>query len=159
LGTAFTRFIGFAALWCVLIGSTKGGDLIFGACVAAAATWTSLRLLPRSAGRVRIAALAARLPRFAWQSVVAGVDVARRVFDPRLPLATGFVRFRTGFPRGPARSAFATITSLLPGTVPACDDAEGIEYHCLDTSQPVADQLEAEERRYAAVLQAGRRSV
>jgi multicomponent Na+:H+ antiporter subunit E len=29
--------------------------------------------------------------RFLWQSVVAGVDIARRVFDPRLPLNTGFV--------------------------------------------------------------------
>ena len=85
------------------------------------------------------------------------IDVARRAFDPRLPLATGFVRIRTGFPRGPARCAFATITSLMPGTVPSCDDAEGIEYHCLDTSQPVADELADEERRYAAALEAGRR--
>jgi multicomponent Na+:H+ antiporter subunit E len=41
--------------------------------------------------------------------------------------------------------------------VPSCDDAEGIEYHCLDTSQPVADELADEERRYAAALEAGRR--
>jgi multicomponent Na+:H+ antiporter subunit E len=158
MGTAFARFGMFAALWLVLIGMPTTGDLVFGVLVAASAAWASLQLLPPAAGRVRFLALAGFLPRFVWRSVVAGIDVARRAFDPRLPLATGFVRIRTGFPRGPARCAFATITSLMPGTVPACDDAEGIEYHCLDTSQPVADELADEERRYAAALEAGRRS-
>jgi multicomponent Na+:H+ antiporter subunit E len=158
MGTAFARFGMFAALWLVLIGGPTVGDLVFGTLVAALAAWASLRLLPPAAGRVHFLALAASLPRFVWRSVVAGIDVARRAFDPRLPLATGFVRIHTGFPRGPARCAFATITSLMPGTVPACDDAEGIEYHCLDISQPVADELADEERRYAAALEAGRRS-
>ena len=153
---AIARGASFFTLWIVLTASAKPGDLAFGAFVAAAATWASLRLLPPAAGRVRFAALAARMPRFLWQSVLAGVDVARRAFDPRMPLATGFVLHRTGLPRGPARCAFATVTSLLPGTVPTRDDAEGIEYHCLDTSQPVAAGLADEERRYAAALDAGR---
>jgi multicomponent Na+:H+ antiporter subunit E len=157
MGTAFARFLGLAALWLMLIDSAKPADLAVGAFAAAGATWVSLRLLPPDDGRIKFAALLARLPRFLWQSVVAGIDVARRAFDPRLPLATGFVRHRTGFPRGPARCAFSTITSLLPGTVPARDDADGIEYHCLDTSQPVAEELADEERRYASAIEAGRR--
>jgi multicomponent Na+:H+ antiporter subunit E len=157
MATGLARFGMFAALWLVLIGIPTTGDLVFGVLVAASAAWASLHLLPPVAGRVRFLALAGSLPRFVWRSVVAGIDVARRAFDPRLPLATGFVRIRTGFPRGPARCAFATITSLMPGTVPTCDDGEGIEYHCLDTSQPVADELADEERRYAAALEAGRR--
>jgi multicomponent Na+:H+ antiporter subunit E len=157
MGTAFARFLALAALWLMLIDSVKPGDLAMGAVTAAAATWISLRLLPPDGGRIRFAALLALLPRFLWQSIVAGIDVARRAFDPRLPLATGFVRHRTGFPRGPARCAFSTITSLLPGTVPARDDADGIEYHCLDTSQPVAEELADEERRYARAIEAGRR--
>jgi multicomponent Na+:H+ antiporter subunit E len=157
MGTAFARFLALAALWLMLIDSVKPADLAMGAVTAAAAAWVSLRLLPPADGRIRFGALVARLPRFLWQSIVAGIDVARRAFDPRLPLATGFVRYRTGFARGPARCAFATITSLLPGTVPACEDDEGIEYHCLDISQPVAEELADEERRYARAIEAGPR--
>lgn len=155
MGTALARFIGFFALWVVLIGLDPV-DLAVGAGTAAAATWTSLRLLPPASGRVRFAVLLALLPRFLWQSVVAGVDVARRALAPRMPLATGFVTYRTGLPRGPARTSFASITSLLPGTVPVADDNAGITYHCLDTAQPVADELATEERGYAKALVPGR---
>jgi multicomponent Na+:H+ antiporter subunit E len=105
---------------------------------------------------VKFAALAARTPRFLWQSVLAGIDVARRALHPRLPLATGLVTYRTGLPRGQARNTFASITSLLPGTVPLADEEVGIVYHCLDTAQPVAEQLATEEREYAKALVPGR---
>jgi multicomponent Na+:H+ antiporter subunit E len=156
MGTALARFAGFSALWVVLIRSAQPADLVVGALTAAVATWTSLRLLPPAAGRLKFAALAARLPRFLWQSVLAGIDVARRALHPRLPLATGFVTYRTGLPRGQARNTFATVTSLLPGTVPLADEETGIVYHCLDTAQPVADQLAADERAYGKALEPGR---
>ena len=156
MGTALARFLGLAALWIVLIRSAQPADLAVGALTAAAATWTSLRLLPADTGRVKFAALAARAPRFLWQSVLAGIDVARRALAPGMPLRTGFVTYRTGLPRGQARNAFATITSLLPGTVPAEDDESGILYHCLDTAQPVAEQLATEEREYAKALVPGK---
>jgi len=153
---ALVRGAGFFALWMVLIRSAHAVDLVVGALTALAATWTSLRLLPLDAGQLRLGALAVRLPRFLWQSVRAGVDVARRAFDPRLPLAPGFVIYETGLPRGVARSTFATITSLLPGTVPAADDERGLLYHCLDTAQPILEDLAVEERTYAPALVPGR---
>jgi multicomponent Na+:H+ antiporter subunit E len=79
------------------------------------------------------------------QSIVAGIDVARRALDPRLPLRPGFVSYPVCFPPGPARNAFTSLTSLLPGTVPAGDDGEHLVYHCLDVDQPVVAQLAAEE--------------
>lgn len=154
--TALVRFLGLFALWIVLIRSVQPADLAVGALTAVAATWVSLRFLPPEAGRIGFAALAARLPRFLWQSVLAGIDVARRALDPRMPLRTGFVTYPTGLPRGHARNTFATITSLLPGTVPAEDDEAGILYHCLDTAQPVAEQLATEEREYAKALEPGK---
>ena len=76
---------------------------------------------------------------------------------PRMPLQPGFVTCPLGFPPGFARNTFATITSLLPGTVP-CDEVDGaLVYHCLDTRQPVVEQLWEEERRLARALVAGRR--
>jgi multicomponent Na+:H+ antiporter subunit E len=156
MGTALGRFVGLFALWIVLIRSAQPADLVVGGLTAAVATWTSLRLLPPAAGRVKFAALAARTPRFLWQSVLAGIDVARRALHPRLPLATGLVTYRTGLPRGQARNTFASITSLLPGTVPLADEEAGIVYHCLDTAQPVAEQLATEERAYAKALEPGK---
>jgi multicomponent Na+:H+ antiporter subunit E len=152
---AIARGAGFLALWVVLIGLDPI-DLAVGACAAAAATWTSLRLLPPEAGRVRFAVLVALLPRFLWQSVVAGVDVARRAFHPRVPLQPDFVAYPVNLPRGQARNAFETITSLLPGTVPCDEDAQTIIYHCLDIGQPVVEQLAADERAYGRALVPGR---
>lgn len=152
-GVRGALFLGF---WLLLMPSAQPVDLAVGALTAALATWASLRLLPPAAGRVRLLGLLAYLPHFLWQSVVAGIDVARRALDPRLPLNPGFVRYRTAFPPGAARDAFASITSLLPGSVPADEDAEAILYHCLDTAKPMAEQLAVEERVLAGVFVAER---
>lgn len=141
---ALARGAGFLGFWMVLIGADPS-DLAVGAITAAAATWVSLRLLPPQPARLRLVALPALALRFLWQSVVAGVDVARRAFDPRLPLRPGFATYAVGFPPGPARNAFTDLTSLLPGTVPAGEQDGALLYHCLDVDQPVAAQLAEEE--------------
>ncbi|MCC7079586.1 MAG: Na+/H+ antiporter subunit E [Burkholderiales bacterium] len=155
LGTALARAAGYFALWVVLIG-LHPIDLAVGVLAAAAAAWTSVRLLPPDAGHVRFVVLVALLPRFLGQSVLAGFDVARRAFHPRMPLKPGFVEYPANLPRGPARSAFETITSLLPGTMPCGEGAQTIEYHCLDVGQPVVEQLAADERAYGRALVPGR---
>ncbi|MCU0966376.1 MAG: Na+/H+ antiporter subunit E [Burkholderiaceae bacterium] len=147
----------FFGVWIVVDQSAKPGNLLVGVLAAAAATWVSLRLLPPARGRVRLGRLLALLPRFLWQSLVAGFDVARRALAPRLDLQPGFVEYRTQLPPGSARSAFELISSLMPGSVVSGEGPRHIEYHCLDTSQPVAAQLEAEERAYAPPLQGERR--
>jgi multicomponent Na+:H+ antiporter subunit E len=154
---ALARGAGFFALWVILIG-LKPVDLAVGVFAAAAATWTSLRLLPPGTHRLRLAALPGLALRFVWQSVVAGWDVARRAFDPRLPLQPGFVRYPVHFPRGRARNAFASYTSLLPGTVPVEDDETGLLYHCLDVGQPVPAQLAAEEEAVGCAIEGAPRT-
>lgn len=154
-GVALTRAALLFGVWFVIDQSTKPGNLVVGALAALGATWLSLLLLPPSSGRVRVTALVRLLPRFLWQSLVAGFDVARRVFDPRLPLKTGFVDYPVGLPRGPARNAFEMISSLMPGSVPTDEDDKSIEYHCLDVNAPVVAQLAAEEHAYAKALVPG----
>ena len=150
LRASLARAAGFLALWLMLFGLNPA-DFPVGALTAAAATWASLRLLPLGPWRLRPVALVRLALRFLWQSIVAGADVARRALDPRLPLRPGFVAYPVYFPPGTARNAFATLTSLLPGTVPAGDERGQLVYHCLDVDQPVLSQLAAEE---AALLQA-----
>jgi multicomponent Na+:H+ antiporter subunit E len=151
------RGAAFFLLWLVLMQSAKAGDLAIGALAAAAATGLSLRLLPPAAGGLRFGPLLLLVPHFAWESLRAGVDVARRTLAPRLRLRPGFVRCPLDFPPGLARNTFATITSLMPGAVPVAQDEGALEYHALDTSQPVVEQLWHEERRFAKALVAGRR--
>jgi multicomponent Na+:H+ antiporter subunit E len=148
---ALARSARFLVLWLVLAG-TDAADLAAGLAAAVAATWASLRLLPPGSARVSAPALAALALRFAYQSAIAGADVARRALDPRMPLRTGFVAYPVRFPAGPVRNAFATLTSLLPGTVPAGDENGQLVYHCLDIEAPVISQLAAEEAALSRAL-------
>lgn len=149
---ALARAVAFAALWIVLMPSTKTGDLAMGVFATAAATALSLRLLPPAMGQVRVLALLLQVPRLLLQSVLAGVDVARRALAPTIDLHPGMVDYPVSLPPGVARTSFATITSLLPGTVPAGESATHITYHALDTTQPVVAELQAEEQRLGALL-------
>lgn len=157
LGIAAVRALLYFGVWIIVDQSAKPANLAFGVVATLAATWVSMRLLPPDAGRVRLGVLVTLLPRFLWQSLVAGIDVARRAFSPRLPLEPGFVDYPVGLPRGSARNAFELISSLLPGSVPTDETDTHIEYHCLDVTQPVVEQLAAEERAYAPALVPGRR--
>jgi multicomponent Na+:H+ antiporter subunit E len=136
---------GFFAFW-VIIAGTNPVDLLVGVPVALVVAWASWTLLPTGTKRFRVAALAGLVPRFLYQSVSAGVDVAWRALDPRLPVQPGFVHYQPRLPPGPGRSAFCTITSLFPGTLPSGTDSGGrLVVHCLDRTQPVAAQLATEE--------------
>ena len=145
LGSAISRAAGFFGFWLVLTGADSG-DLAAGALAAVAATWASLRLMPAQQWNLRPIKLAGFVLHFLRQSIAAGIDVAWRALDPRLPLRPGFVVYQSHLPPGTKRDAFCAIMSLMPGTLP-CGSAEGdgLLIHCLDVTQPVAEQLAAEE--------------
>ena len=150
--SAAMRSTGFLLVWLILAGSGPA-DLPAGVAAALAATWVSLRLTPPG-HRTFVRPLKAGqfVLRFLIQAIIAGTDVAWRALDPRLPLQPGFATFRSRLPAGGEREVFCAITSLLPGTLPAGESAEGLIIHCLDTSQPVATQLAAEEARFIEML-------
>ena len=154
VSAALVRSAIFLMFWVALIGFSFSA-LLVGCIAAGSATWVSLRLLPPTPQRVRLGALVLLLPRFLWQSLLAGWDVARRAFDPRLPLRPGFVAFRSAHAPGHLRNTFATISSLMPGTLPCGEDGNDIIFHCLDVGQPILEQLAAEEKALAHVLDEG----
>ena len=157
MSTVVVRTLLYFGVWLVVDQSAKPSNWVVGALTSVAAAWVSVRLLPVGSGRVRVGALLLLLPRFLWQSLVAGLDVARRAFAPRLDLQPGFIEYRTQLPPGAARNAFELIASLMPGSVACGETRDTIEFHCLDTRQPVAEQLAIEERSYAKALVPGRR--
>jgi multicomponent Na+:H+ antiporter subunit E len=136
-----------------MISGWAPADLPVGLAAVAAATWTSLRLLPAGKSRPSLAALATLALSFVRQSVVSGTDVAWRAFHPRLQLRPGFVLAPLHLPPGGARCAFCALSSLLPGTLPTGTDENGaLIIHCLDVDQPVAVNLAVEETLFIRAL-------
>lgn len=149
-GVAMTRWLGFLCLWLVVAGAGLV-DLLVGAATAVAAAWASLLLLPPAARWPRWLALARLVARFFRQSAIAGADVARRALAPGLPLRPGFVRYPPRVAPGPARSGFCAFSSLLPGTLVAGSEPDGVLcIHCLDVDQDVPAQMRAEEAAFLA---------
>src|SRR5262245_25265967 len=145
------RGLAYFAVWVILIGIDPL-DLAVGVPTAALAAWASVRLLPPGGAGLRVTTALTLMPRFLWQSVVAGIDVARRALAPNVRLESGFVSYPVALPRGPQRNWFAAISSLMPGTVPVADERDTLVYHCLDVSQPIVEQLKAEERAWTPAL-------
>jgi len=145
VGSAISRAAGFFGFWLVLTGA-DADDLAAGLVAAVAATWASLRLMPAPQWSLRPIRLAGYALHFLHQSITAGIDVALQALDPRLPLWPGVVVYQARLPPGTKRDTFCAIMSLLPGTLP-CGPAEGngLIIHCLDVTQPVVEQLAAEE--------------
>ena len=148
------RTAGFMALWLVLAGAEPWG-LAVGLGVAVAAALASRRLLPPGRGSLRPLAAGRLALRFVAQSWAGGLDVARRVFHPALPLRAGFVRYPVRLPPGPAAGAFGTLASLVPGTLPAGADSAGLLVHCLDLDLPVRATLARDEALLAEALGVG----
>jgi multicomponent Na+:H+ antiporter subunit E len=135
------------------LGPELAADLAVGALAAALAAWASLRLMPPGRSRWRWGAVARLGGRFLVQSVLGGIDLARRALDPRLPLDPGRLAYGTRLPGGPARAAFGVLTGQVPGTLPLGTDAQDrLIYHCLDVTRPVAQGLAADEALLARAL-------
>jgi multicomponent Na+:H+ antiporter subunit E len=146
------RVAGFLALWLVLAGA-KLQDFPAALVAVVAATYVSLRLSPPSPDGVSLPGLAALLVRFPVQSLTAGIDVARRVFSPDMPLRVGTVVYSPRLPPGPSRDAFTAYASLMPGTLPLpAEDGNAVLIHCLDVDQPAMVQMAADEARFIRML-------
>jgi multicomponent Na+:H+ antiporter subunit E len=151
------RTAAYLVFWVVLAG-TDVKDLAVGVVTAILAALSSLALLPPGELTIRPTKALALFIRFLWQSVAAGVSVARIALSPQMPLSPGVIDYRTNLPPGNRRFTFMTFASLLPGTLPVrTDGSEKIPVHVLDTRQPAGVQLADEEARLAAMF-SGERS-
>ena len=128
-------------------------DLPVGLAAVCGATWVSLRLLPPKGSRLKFGSLVTLAASFLRQSAVSGADVAWRALSPSLNLKPGFVVCPLRLPAGGQRNAFCALSSLMPGTLPTGTNEQGaLLVHCLDTRQPVAANLSAEEHLFMRVV-------
>ncbi|WAC29304.1 Na+/H+ antiporter subunit E [Ancylobacter sp. SL191] len=146
------RALAFFALWLVLHGGGLAG-LAVGALTALAAAWLSLVLLRPSGRPIAIGALVRLVLRFPGQSLLAGLEVARRAFASSLLLRPGLVPCPTRLPASTGRDAFHAYLSLQPGTLPVVmRDKATLLVHALDLDQPVAAAIAAGEADFARIL-------
>lgn len=101
-------------LW---IGLTGARDWLFGLLVVAVAIFASHALARMERPHFSFPALLRFLGHFLVASLRGGLDVARRAFDPRLPLEITNWKHRFRIPPGQPRTVLVATISLLPGTL------------------------------------------
>ncbi|MDO8863102.1 Na+/H+ antiporter subunit E [Haliea sp. E1-2-M8] len=124
----------------------------FGLGAAPLVALLSLRFFPPSPLRPQPVATLVFSGYFFLRSVAAGVDVARRLLSPRLPISPGYVSYTTSLPAGSPRWLLANTLSLLPGTLSVTLHGRDIELHCLDTTMPVSEDVARTELRIARMF-------
>lgn len=145
------RFAGMLALWWVLTEG-EAGALLFGVPTALGVTVLSFRLFAPGRYRIRPGQLPRFLVFFVTRSMAAGLDVARRLLRPSLPVAPGILTLPSRLPAGGPRWLLANVLSLLPGTLSVRLHEHDLELHCLDLDMPVAASLRDAERHIALLF-------
>lgn len=136
----------FALLWIILAGATAEA-LPYGAVAVFAATLLSLRLYPADLPGVVAWRVATFLPRFLLQSVLGGLDVARRAVDPRLPVVPGWVELNLANRHAEANVLVGGVMSIMPGTLAAGPGDGTMAVHVLHMPSFIPTDFHADEQR------------
>lgn len=131
------------AFWLVLTGSFTPVDLVLGALLAlvlgvwgARVLWPedSPALSPRQALRFVLF-----VPHLLLSVLMAALQVAEVVLDPRMPIEPRLMRHRTSFTRPASRVLFANSITLTPGTITVDVEDDTFCIHCL--AERFADEI------------------
>lgn len=155
--TVLLRTLSLLVVWWILTEG-DGTGLGFGAIVSLLAALISLRLFPPGTYMVQPGSYALRLPgtlmfvgHFLGNSVIAGLDIARRLLLPRLPVDPGTLTLVTRLPEGSPRWLLANTLSLMPGTLSINLIDDRLELHCLDLGMSITASVRLTEARIAAM--------
>lgn len=146
LADAIIRAMLLAILWWSLAADAKW-SWGFGAVIIFAATYLSLALTSRVYWHVNIRATIRFLLYFFIESLAGGIDIARRVFNPMLPLHQGFIEYQVHLNTMASRVFFMNVISLLPGTLSVKLKDNILTVHVLDMNTPVIQSIQALELR------------
>ncbi|GAB6191404.1 Na+/H+ antiporter subunit E [Desulfocastanea catecholica] len=117
--------------------------------VIALTTGVSFYCIPPGRWNIRVTELPGFLLFFLVQTFLAGMDVARRAFHPRLPLAPKVITYTLQLPRQSAKIFFVWTVSLLPGTASISLKGNQVLIHVLDKHQAQQEKLQSIEERIA----------
>jgi len=145
------RLVLFALVWLVLVG-TDPVSWVIGVPAVLFATVAAARLSRLVGTDPRPLPLLGFVPFFLWESILGGIDVARRVLGPKLLIDPALVSYRPRIKEPAALVAFLDTLSLLPGTLSA-DFRDDILYvHTLEASPSVLAGITHLEQRIARLF-------
>ena len=148
---AVLRAFVFGVLWWI-VAEGRWQSLYMAAVFMLAAVAASLVLLPPAARVWR----PGRLPRlvlyFLAQSLVGGIDVARRALSPALPVRPRIMQYESSLPDGFPTALFIWCVSLMPGTASVCIRERVLTVHVLDASMGAREKLRALERHVSRIF-------
>ena len=149
-------FVAFLLLWLVLtegftLRATPTTSYLVGLPAAALCAWLWLYLRPEPL-QLRWLQLPHFFAHFVLQSILAGFDVARRVLTPSLPLHPGTVLYPIRLESPSSTLFFASVVSLMPGTLCCRIEAKQLRIHVLDRDQNIAEALFHTEKHIARLF-------
>lgn len=147
---AFRMILLLLVWWALTEGDPSG--IGFGLVITTLVTVISVRLFPAATVRIHPVPFLFFVLFFIGKSMTAGIDVARRLLSPSLPVNPGYLTFQLNLPEGGPRWLLANTLSLMPGTLSVSLDGDRLNLHCLDTREPVAADVKAVERKVARVF-------
>lgn len=161
--SSILRLLGFGLIWLGL--SDASSDYFgYGAVSVVVATALSFALLPPAKPRI------AQWPKRIWgtvllagwflqQSVLGGIDVARRAVTRRIDVAPEIVGVTVALPEGPGRELCYLLMNLLPGSmvqrVRETDEQTVVEIHTLSMDLEPGRQWQKLQARVQQALQSG----
>ncbi len=143
------RVLLLAGLWLIL---TNGAGLLFGVFVVVPVAWVWHRLFPPTGFLVSPLRLPGFVLWFIYASLMAGIDVGRRILTPSLPLSPGLLSVPLQLPDGSPRWLLANLLSLIPGTLSVELGNNELTLHCLDTRNDTVSEVADVERRIARLF-------
>lgn len=122
-------------LWFILSGQTSPLFLLLGLASVLLVLWVMIRL-DRTDSTPASLILSPQFFRYlAWlagQIIASNIDVARRIWDPKLPISPAWRRINMGLKQPITKTLYANSVTLTPGTVTTEVGDDYIVVHSLD---------------------------
>lgn len=149
LSTVASRGLMFTLIWWVLTDGAVD-SWWFGVPAIIAALIISIKLVAPT--HLIWYALVKFMPVFIARSWLGGVDVARRAFDPKLPIAPVLIHYTLQLPPGLSQVAVANTVSLLPGTLSTKLEGNCLSVHVLDGQSKYLEEIKLLERHVGRIF-------
>lgn len=103
-------------------------------------------------GQLSLPGLIAFIPFFLRQSLLGGLDIARRALHPDVPLSPSVIHYPLQLPPGWPQLCFLNTLSLLPGTLAVRLDDGQVTIHLLGNIDEPQHSLQDLEQRIARLF-------
>jgi multicomponent Na+:H+ antiporter subunit E len=147
--TIATRGLVFSLIWWVLTNGDASSWWI-GVPAVVLAVMASIALIPPVS--LVWSACFRFVPFFLARSLMGGIDVAWRVFHPRLPIAPDLIEYTLRLPPGMAQVIMVNTLSVLPGTLSVELGQSVVKMHVLDVGSDFKSEIVAIEQHVARML-------